>query len=1165
MGLFGFMSLVMKGIIYLAALVIPTIFLTLLACLPLTMAEFIPSIFRIVAALISTGAFGIGVGTIIFAQRWTVIRYSGPVGFIVPWVVTLIGLFVNISLSLGTPVVLVIIGFLGLSLYRFRERIPLHLGLGLLSNRTDMLIGAIELVEVPSSFTEQEDDMLSHRRQYNTALSIIRSMRSSDYSIGLRLEVIDSRHRLFFLTHADDEDDLQDALAVLDSTLRANLTGFSFATHRHFKGHEISDRTIGMMGYVTGEPLSMEDLSQRADSLDLITEVLHSVSDAVVQVILTPTSSGWLHRRLLKSNLGKERERAIVQVSSPKKRLFGNDGSQTVSQIDLGATEKVQRDGRKLRRTEASDAVKAHITISVWGRRESEVRQQVRRLSNVLSSAILPADTQHGLSIQLDSDRSTLERHLHGLPAGDGTMLVPEEAAVYLCLPRRESGIPVVERGSFRRDVLVPNAINGSHQSEAEIFLGHSVNHAGEPELRFTITPESLTKHVYIYGESGTGKTMTTIRILTELARLKIPFMVLLPSKNEDYRRLIRAVPDIRVFTPGDETIAPMPWNAHEFPKGVLVNTIFNMIMEAYVAALPSREIVRTYLEDAFKHTFTRLGWKRHKNIRGLPILLRDLPQSIPLVQEKELNYSDRGNEDFRGILHGRFRELNTGALSRVMNTVNGLTIEELVSKPTLIMLDGLSADEKALFTFLMITNVSQYFEVLKKQPGQYEHKLRFLFVLEEAHHFLQSSKTDETEGHGARNRAIESIAQLMAEGRSSGIGNVIVTPRSLGLQAGVSELAQTIIMHKRGSREDREHLGGQMNCTDEQIQEMGSLPVGHAVIRTPEALHPIRVSVRHPARDNALLDTTKAVTDDDIRQHMAEYYRSELDLAKVQYVPEMDKECLIPGVHITLDLDTIERLMEVVESEAFHDFWSACLKAAQQGAPTKGAMFLLCVVDIAVSTWRDYEYLSRYLLWHVDDVETDAKKRALIRDFAEIVSVLLELPVSPWTEDDSTVWHFLRMRTEVMNRLHSKKPRDWRLTVLAMAKQVVAEYKHNASQYRRKLMQSDGTSQDSTQEEYREIIRTMVEHHQFAAIYYDYLRQAAHGDFGPYIFLMNSSVEKVYGGKPVTSDVLKSLARTAQEVLDAPQDAFLMEQLLEKLHGSPSEGEGGFSASAET
>jgi hypothetical protein len=1165
MGLFGFMSFVMKGIMYLAALVIPTMFLTLLACFPLTMAEFIPSIFRIVAALISTGAFGIGVGAIVFAQQWTVIRYSGPVGFIVPWVVTLTGLVVNISLSLGGSVVLVIIGLLGLSLYRFRERIPLRLELGLLSNRTDKLIGAIEIVEIPSSFSEQEDDMLSHRRQYNTALSIIRSMRSSDYSIGLRLEVIESRHRLFFLTHADDEDDLQDALDVLASTLRANLTGFRFEIHRRFKGHEISDRTIGMMGHVAGEPLSMEDLSQRTDSLDLITEVLHSVSDAVVQVILTPTSSGWLHRRLLKSNLGKERERAMVQVSSPKRRLFGNDGSQTVSQIDLGASEKVQRDGRKLRRTEASDAVKAHITISVWGRRESEVRQQVRRLSNVLTSAILPADTQHGLSIQLDSNKFTLERHLHGLPAGEGTMLVPEEAAVYLCLPRREVGVPVVKRGSFRRDVPVSNATDSDHQSEDEIYLGHSINHAGEPELRFTITPESLTKHVYIYGESGTGKTMTTIRILTELARLKIPFMVLLPSKNEDYRRLIHAIPDIRVFTPGDETVAPMPWNAHDFHEGVLINTVFNMIMEAYVAALPSREVVRTYLEDAFKHTFARLGWIGHKNIRGLPLLLRDLPQSIPLVEEKELDYSDRGNEDFRGILHGRFRELNTGALSRVMNTVNDLTIEELVSKPTLIMLDGLSADEKALFTFLMITNVSQYFEVLKKQPGQYEHKLRFLFVLEEAHHFLQSSQTDETEGHGARNRAIESIAQLMAEGRSSGIGNVIVTPRSLGLQAGVSELAQTIIMHKRGSREDREHLGGQMNCTDEQIQEMGSLPVGHAVIRTPEALHPIRVSVRHPARDNALLDTTMAVTDDDIRQHMAEYYRSELDLAKVQYVPEMEKDGPIPGVDIVLDLSTVERLMGIVESEVFHDIWMPCLQAARRGMPAKGAMFLLGVVDLAASAWSDYEHLSRFLLWHVGDVETDPKNRTLIRDFAKIISILLALPEPLRTKDDSTVWYFQRMRIEATKRFHFKKRRDWRSEVLAMANQFLAEYKSNASLHGRRLLQFDVVPQDSAQEDDRGRIRSLVEHNQFASIYYNSLRQAAHGDFGPYIFLMNSTAENACEGEQATSDVLKVFARTAQEVLDAPQDGYLMEQLLDELLGSPSEDERRPSAPAET
>ena len=63
----------------------------------------------------------------------------------------------------------------------------------------------------------------------------------------------------------------------------------------------------------------------------------------------------------------------------------------------------------------------------------------------------------------------------------------------------------------------------------------------------------------------------------------------------------------------------------------------------------------------------------------------------------------------------------------------------------------------------------------------------------------------------------------------------------------------------------------------------------------------------------------------------------------------------------------------------------------------------------------------------------------------------------------------------------------------------------------------------------------------------------------------MNSTAENACEGEQATSDVLKVFARTAQEVLDAPQDGYLMEQLLDELLGSPSEDERRPSAPAET
>ena len=53
--------------------------------------------------------------------------------------------------------------------------------------------------------------------------------------------------------------------------------------------------------------------------------------------------------------------------------------------------------------------------------------------------------------------------------------------------------------------------------------------------------------------------------------------------------------------------------------------------------------------------------------------------------------------QDFYGALNGRLDTLMDGPLNRVFTTLTGMTIAELVSAPTIILMDGLSDEEKAL------------------------------------------------------------------------------------------------------------------------------------------------------------------------------------------------------------------------------------------------------------------------------------------------------------------------------------------------------------------------------------------------------------------------------------------------------------------------------------
>ena len=68
---------------------------------------------------------------------------------------------------------------------------------------------------------------------------------------------------------------------------------------------------------------------------------------------------------------------------------------------------------------------------------------------------------------------------------------------------------------------------------------------------------ESLDKHLFITGVTGSGKTTTCQNILVDSG---LPFLVIEPAKTE-YRILSGKYEDLLVFTLGKDTVAPFRLN----------------------------------------------------------------------------------------------------------------------------------------------------------------------------------------------------------------------------------------------------------------------------------------------------------------------------------------------------------------------------------------------------------------------------------------------------------------------------------------------------------------------------------------------------------------------------------------------------------------------------
>ena len=148
-----------------------------------------------------------------------------------------------------------------------------------------------------------------------------------------------------------------------------------------------------------------------------------------------------------------------------------------------------------------------------------------------------------------------LSRPCYGKYVGLNSYLTSNEISLIAGLPQKEvPGLTLKEGVGFglnERNIDKGSAIN----------LGVMVQKGRDLEKNpFYLSRDSMAKHTFIAGVTGSGKTTTCHRLLSEA---NMPFLVIEPAKTE-YRTLINQDKDLVVFTLGNETVAPFRINPFE-------------------------------------------------------------------------------------------------------------------------------------------------------------------------------------------------------------------------------------------------------------------------------------------------------------------------------------------------------------------------------------------------------------------------------------------------------------------------------------------------------------------------------------------------------------------------------------------------------------------------
>jgi len=461
------------------------------------------------------------------------------------------------------------------------------------------------------------------------------------------------------------------------------------------------------------------------------------------------------------------------------------------------------------------------------------------------------------------------------------TCLTSRELSLICSLPAKDvSGLPLREGVDFG---LNPKEVN---QSDA-IELGTIMHQGTELKNRpVRINKEMLSRHVFIAGVTGSGKTTTCRRLLTES---ELPFLIIEPAKTE-YRSLLNEIDDMQIYTLGNENYAPFRFNPFELLPGESITSHVDLLKAAFTAAFPMEAAMPYLLEEAIYECYTDYGWNTDgwfdvadANIycenpwqeAGLywPTL-NDLLKNVDRVV-KSKNFDTRLESDYTASLVARFKNLTVGSKGQMLNCRVSSDINQLLNKKVVLELDDLkSQEDKCLMMGLIIARFSEAIKLRFIAQPDYKH----ITLIEEAHRLLEKPSPGDD---GSRKHAVGMFTDLLAEVRKYGESLVIVDQIPNKLAPEVLKNTNTKIIHKLFARDDREVIGDTVGLDETQKGFLTDLRIGEVIVYCGDWKKAIHAKIRQATTDNQK-------TDAELIQQVSAIGKAQMLVYQQQYFPEL-------------------------------------------------------------------------------------------------------------------------------------------------------------------------------------------------------------------------------------------------------------------------------------
>ena len=388
------------------------------------------------------------------------------------------------------------------------------------------------------------------------------------------------------------------------------------------------------------------------------------------------------------------------------------------------------------------------------------------------------------------------------------------------------------------------------------IAVGEILDRSRRPAGPLMLPLDSLNRHVFVSGATGSGKSQTVRTLLQAATKAGIPWLVVEPAKAE-YRLMAARLAG---FGPGDgpgrgadavlsQVVRIRPGESDAIAAGLNplepapdedgrrfpLQTHADLVKALFIASFRSDEPFPQVLSAALTRVYEEAGWDLALGETvaadanpGYPNLTDLQRAAIRIVQE--VGYSQRITDDVLGFIRVRLSSLRLGTTGRFLEGGHQLDFGKLLGTNAVLEIEDVGDDsDKAFLMGTVLIRLAEHLRMASRARPSGPAMLRHLTVIEEAHRLLRRPETGAPGGAAAH--AVEMFAGLLAEIRAYGEGLIIAEQIPDRLIQDVIKNTAVKITHRLPAADDRDAVGATMNMTQAQNRFLVTLKPGEAAV----------------------------------------------------------------------------------------------------------------------------------------------------------------------------------------------------------------------------------------------------------------------------------------------------------------------------------------------